>query len=58
MTLIAQAYLYLFSIVNSKTLFIVCINSISISFEDGIARLYIDCESLSTGTSLYDSTPL
>lgn len=58
MTLIAQARLYYFSIANSNTLSIACINSISISFEDGVARLYTDCESLCTGTSLYDSTPL
>lgn len=36
--LIAQAHLYQFSIANSKTLSIVCINSISISFEDSVAQ--------------------
>lgn len=38
MALIAQAHLYQFSIANSKTLSIVCINSISINFEDSVAQ--------------------
>lgn len=50
MALIIQVRLYYFFIANSKTISIACINSISISFEDGVARLYIDCESLFTGT--------
>lgn len=36
--LIAQAHLYQFSIANSKTLSIVCINSISIGFDDNAAQ--------------------
>lgn len=50
MALIIQVRLYYFFIANSKTISIACINSISISFEDGVARLYTDCESLFTGT--------
>lgn len=48
--LIAQIYSYCSFITNSKVFSIACINSISISFEDGVARLYIDCESLCAGT--------
>ena len=48
--LIAQIYSYRSFITNSKVFSIACINSISISFEDGVARLYIDCESLCAGT--------
>lgn len=48
--LIAQIYFYRSFITNSKVFSIACINSISISFEDGVARLYIDCESLRAGT--------
>lgn len=50
MALIAQVHLYQFSIANSKIISIACINSISISFEDGVARLYTDYESLCAGT--------
>ena len=32
------------------TIYIACINSISISFEDGVAQLYTNCESLWCGT--------
>lgn len=46
MALITQVRLYYFFIANSKTISIACINSISINFEDGVARLYTDCESL------------
>lgn len=50
MALIAQAYLYQFSIANSKALSIAIIIRLSIDFSGSIVWLYIDRESLSTGT--------
>lgn len=50
MTLIAQANSYNSFIANYKALSIAFINSISINFEDSVARLYTDCERVSTGT--------
>lgn len=56
--LIIQAYSYCISIIDSKALSIAIIIRLSIDFSGSIVWLYIDRESLSTGTSLYDSTPL
>lgn len=50
MALIAQAYSYCISIIDSKTLSITIIIRLSISFSDTVARLYTDRESLCTGT--------
>ena len=50
MILIAQAYSYCISIIDSKALSIAIIIRLSIDFSDSIVWLYIDRESLSTGT--------
>lgn len=48
--LIIQAYSYCISIIDSKALSIAIIIRLSIDFSDSIVWLYIDRESLSTGT--------
>lgn len=48
--LIIQTYSYCISIIDSKALSIAIIIRLSIGFSDIVAWLYIDCESLSTGT--------
>lgn len=48
--LIIQAYSYCISIIDSKALSITIIIRLSIGFSDSIAWLYIDYESLFTGT--------
>lgn len=58
MILIAQAYSYCISITKSKVFSIIIAIINSETSSDIVARLYTDCESLSMGTSLYDSTPL
>lgn len=58
MTLITIVRLYYFSIANFKALSIYISISYSWTFEDTIAEPRDYCESLCTGTSLYDSTPL
>lgn len=58
MASIAQANSYNSFIANSKALSIVSIALFFISFEDGVAELRDEYERVSTGTSLYDSTPL
>lgn len=58
MTLITIVRLYYFSIANFKALSIYISISYSWTFEDTIAKPRDYCESLCTGTSLYDSTPL
>lgn len=50
MILIAQAYSYCISIIDSKALSIAIIIRLSIGFSDTVARLYTDCESLCMGT--------
>lgn len=50
MTLIAQVYSYCISIIDSKALSITIIIRLSIGFNDTVARLYTDCESLCMGT--------
>lgn len=45
-------------IANSKTFSIVITIINSKTFSNSVAWFYIDCESLFTGASLYDSTPL
>ena len=48
--LIAQVYSYCISIIDSKAFSITIIIRLSIGFSDSIVWLYIDRESLSTGT--------
>lgn len=58
MALITQVYSYNFFITNSKVLSITITIINSDTSSNGVARLYTNYESLCTGTSLYDSTPL
>ena len=58
MAFITMVRLYYFSIANFKTLSIYISISYSWTFEDTIVESRDYCESLCTGTSLYDSTPL
>lgn len=49
MAFITQVYSYCISIIDSKTFSITIIIRLSIGFSDTVARLYTDCERVSTG---------